>query len=181
MTCIVGLIDDGNIYMGGDSAWVDGYELNLLRENKVFINSGYIFGMAGSPRVAQVVHYAFKPPSFVKGDLHRFMVVDFADALRECLTNKGAMEKKDNLESHNGWFLVGYCGQLFHVEPSMQVTALSDLYDAEGCGKDMALGSLYSTQEEKPQKRIKIALEAAERYSAGVRSPFIIKVLKGEK
>lgn len=180
MTCIVGLIDDGDVYMGGDSAWVGGYSLNLLREKKVFVNSGYIFGWAGSVRMAQVVHYAFEPPRFVNGDLHRFMVVDFADAMRECLTDKGVMEKKDNVESHDGWFLVGHRGQLFHVEPNMQVTTLSDPYDAEGCGRDIAYGSLFSTQGDPPRDRIKKALVAAERYSAGVRGPFHIKRLKAK-
>lgn len=45
---------------------------------------------------------------------------------------------------------------------------------AVGCGDQIARGALYGTQMQPPKERIRIALEAAERFSAGVRGPFII-------
>ena len=55
------------------------------------------------------------------------------------------------------------------------------LFPAKG-GKDFALGSLYSTEKTNltTQERINFALEAAAKFSAGVRPPFIsLKI--GEK
>ena len=38
MTCIAGLIEDGNIWIGADSAGVGGYNLIRRADSKVFSN-----------------------------------------------------------------------------------------------------------------------------------------------
>lgn len=54
-------------------------------------------------------------------------------------------------------------------------------YAAVGCGEEIARGALFATRAAKlrPEKRAVVALEAAERFSAGVRGPF--KVLATER
>jgi len=49
-------------------------------------------------------------------------------------------------------------------------------YCAVGCGEDLALGSLYTTESLNwtPDDRVKIALEAAEKFSSMVQRPFHI-------
>ena len=42
MTCIVGLIDGSNVYIGADSAGVAGYGLTIMADEKVFINDRFI-------------------------------------------------------------------------------------------------------------------------------------------
>ena len=66
-------------------------------------------------------------------------------------------------------------GQLFVVESDYQVGVTADSYAAVGCGADIALGALYGTagSDMPPRKRVTTALRAAERFSAGVRAPFV--------
>ncbi|GAA4716378.1 hypothetical protein [Phytohabitans rumicis] len=46
---------------------------------------------------------------------------------------------------------------------------------AVGCGSDLALGALFATARTRmsPHRRVMVALQAAERFSAGVRGPFL--------
>jgi hypothetical protein len=74
-------------------------------------------------------------------------------------------------EETMGTFLVGVRGQLFEVEDDFAVLPC-EKFCAVGCGVSVALGSLYSTEGQKPQKRIITALEAASTFTTGVRAPF---------
>ncbi len=38
MTCIVGLVDNGKVYIGGDSAGCAGYDVRIREDQKVFRN-----------------------------------------------------------------------------------------------------------------------------------------------
>jgi hypothetical protein len=44
-----------------------------------------------------------------------------------------------------------------------------------GVGDEIALGALFATAQSRmaPQRRVETALRAAERFSAGVRGPFV--------
>ena len=42
MTCIVGLVEKGNVYIGGDSAGVGGYSLTVRADRKVFRNGDFV-------------------------------------------------------------------------------------------------------------------------------------------
>jgi len=58
----------------------------------------------------------------------------------------------------------------------MQLVELG--YEAAGGGKECAMGSLYSSKEADPSKKILAALKAAEYFCMGVRGPFDIKSMK---
>lgn len=175
MTCIVGLIDNGNVYVGGDSAGVAGYGLTVRADEKVFINGEFIMGFTSSFRMGQLLRYSLKPPKYHPDvDITEYMVTDFIDAVRKCLTDGGYAEKKNEQEKA-GTFLVGFMGKLFKIDSDYQVGVPSLPFDACGCGEDIALGSMYSNSSLDPIERITQALEAAEQFSAGVRRPFVIK------
>jgi hypothetical protein len=107
-------------------------------------------------------------------DLDRFMATTSVDAVRACL-KAGGWAKKDNDREEGGTFLVGVAGRLFTIEDDYQVGASADGYAAVGCGSEIALGALFATARTRmaPERRIVVALQAAERFSAGVRGPFI--------
>ncbi|MEV6791284.1 hypothetical protein AB0M87_04625 [Streptomyces sp. NPDC051320] len=172
MTAIVGLAQDGRVYLGGDSAGVAGYSLTVRTDAKVFTNGLYAMGFTTSFRMGQLLRYAFQPPR-PKGDLSRFMVTTFVDALRTCLKD-GGWAKKNADQEEAGTFLVGVHGQLFTIHDDYQVAEPADLYAAVGCGHELATGALFATAgtDMKPRRRIRVALEAAEHASAGVRGPF---------
>jgi hypothetical protein len=191
LTCIVGLVaqegDKPVIYMGGDSASVDSY-FNIYdsKYKKVFIKGDLIIGFTSSWRMGQLLQYKLdvgpiniwdnKKYNFVQKDVFEYMVTDFVKATRECLKDGGYARIENNEES-GGCFLVGCKGRLFQVACDFQVGESLLPYMAVGCGRDYALGSLYSTEGLLPEERITKALQAAQQFSAGVREPFYI--LKG--
>jgi hypothetical protein len=184
LTCIVGLLDGDNIYIGGDSAEVGGCQLNVRADQKVFRNGPFLMGFTSSFRMGQLLRYKFNPPEhpYIAGmdkkiDTYKYMVTYFVDAVRQCLKDGGFATKKDEEES-GGNFLVGYDSRLFEIEGDYQVAEQVAKYNAVGCGSQIALGSLYSTGGQPPEDRVRLALEAAERFSSGVRGPFVIKKLK---
>lgn len=176
MTCIAGLVHDGKIWIGGDSAGVGDYALTVRADRKVFVNDGFVMGFTSSFRMGQLLRHAFTPPRPQPDeDLDRFMVTSFVDGVRDCLKRGGYAEKHNEVET-GGVFLVGHAGRLFRIDSDYQVGEAADGFDAVGCGSDIALGSLHSTANGfAPRERVRMALTAAERFSAGVRGPFHIE------
>jgi ATP-dependent protease HslVU (ClpYQ) peptidase subunit len=162
-----------NVYIGGDSAGVSGYSMTVRADSKVFSVGPYLMGFTTSFRMGQLIRYALEAQK-PAGDLDRFMATNFIDAVRACL-KAGGWAKKDNDREEGGTFLVGVHGRLFTVEEDYQVTASADGYAAIGCGSELALGALYATARTRmsPKRRVVLALQAAERFSTGVRGPFL--------
>jgi len=174
MTCIVGIADKGHVTIGGDSAGVGGYDLRVRKDPKVFRNGPFLMGYTSSFRMGQLLRFAFTPPEHPKDmDIDRYMMTVWIDAVRECFKAGGYAAKNSDRES-GGVFLVGYQGRLFRIDDDFQVGETVDGYDACGCGDSFALGAMHATQGYPPLQRVRIALEAAERWSAGVRGPFTI-------
>lgn len=178
MTCIVGIVHKKKVYIGGDSAGVSNYDITVRADSKVFTNKDFIFGFTSSFRMGQLLRYSFVPPTRNKHqDVYEYMVTEFVDGVRNCLTAGGYAKKNNEVET-GGTFLVGYHGRLFSVQSDYQVAENVLPYEAVGCGESYALGSLFTTELKQPTSRIKLALSAAEQFSAGVCSPFRIEILK---
>lgn len=176
MTCIVGLVQGGHVYIGGDSAGVGGLDLTVRSDEKVFRNGECLFGFTTSFRMGQILRYSLSIPSRrEEQDDFKYLATTFIDAVRSALKDGGFAQKKDDAEQ-GGNFLLGYRGNLYQVYSDYQVAKSVDGFEACGCGYQIANGSLYSTKGRKPRERILLALRAAERFSAGVRGPF--KVLE---
>lgn len=176
MTCIVGLAANGKVYIGGDSAGVDGrLALRQRADKKVFRNGDFIMGFTTSFRMGQLLaHSLTLPRRHPTDDVYAYMVKDFVNAVRDCLKSGGYAETHNGVES-GGTFLVGYAGRLFSIQDDFQVAESIDGYDACGCGDLIALGSMSATEGKEPEERITAALGAAERLSGGVRAPFHIE------
>ena len=126
MTCIIGLVQDGKVYMGGDSAGVAGYSMSVRADEKVYRNSGLLMGFTTSFRMGQLLRYSFIPPERLPSEEpDKYMVTRFVDSVRECLKKGGWAAKKDEAE-HGGTFLVGYQGSLYCIEGSYQVAKQVD-------------------------------------------------------
>lgn len=183
MTCIAGVKHGETVYIGADSAGVAGYSISIRADQKVFVRGAMLFGAAGSFRMMQLLRYRLEIPAHAKGvSDHEYMVTDFIDAVRKCLKAGGARGEKDAVEHQDGCFLVGYRGRIYQIEGDFQVGYREEDFDSIGCGQDVALGSLHSSKGKHPKDRIKAALTAAARFSAGVRPPFrILKIGEGKK
>lgn len=177
MTAIAGFCENGKVWIGGDSAGVSGWDLSVRADQKVFRNGEFLFGFTSSFRMGQLLRYSFNPPvQKERQDVCAYMVTDFVNALRDCLKSGGYARRESETESA-GTFLVGYRGRLFQIGSDYQVGEARDGYDACGCGAAISLGALFALKGKSPRERISVALEAAERHSAGVRGPFVIEEL----
>jgi ATP-dependent protease HslVU (ClpYQ) peptidase subunit len=178
MTCIVGLVHDGDVYIGGDSAGVAGLSVSIRADEKVFGNGPFIMGFTTSFRMGQLLRYKLSPPAQTvhQGDME-YMVTSFIDACRQCFAGNGFGDKDATV---GGNFLVGYKGKLYNIEADYQVGLPKTTYDAVGCGSDLALGAMFATEDLNPEQRINAALSAASNFSAGVAPPFTILKLEGE-
>jgi ATP-dependent protease HslVU (ClpYQ) peptidase subunit len=170
MTCIVGLVDKGTVYIGGDSAGVSGLSVSVRADEKVFVNGPFIMGFTTSFRMGQLLRYKLDPPKqTVSMDDMKYMVTDFIDSVAKCFADNGYGSK-----GHGGTFLVGYNSKLYMIDSDFQVGIPTLPYHAVGCGADLALGAMHATKNKKPEDRIVAALEAASTHSGGVTPPFVI-------
>lgn len=175
MTCIVGLVHKGVVYLGGDSAAVSTGDSSLIIRNdrKVFRSGNFVMGFTSSFRMGQLLAFGFSPPSpRVDVDVMAYMVTDFIDAVRERMRSGGFSKLKDSSEE-GGTFLVGYSGRLFLIGQDFQVAESLHGFDACGSADLIALGSLRSTRSwANPKSRLVEALQCAETFNAHVRAPF---------
>lgn len=178
MTCIAGFIEDGAVWMGADSAGVAGYSLTVRADQKLFKNGPMLFGFTSSFRMGQLLRWALDVPDHdPRLDIEKYMTTVFVDAVRTCLKTAGFAKKELEVES-GGQFLVGYRGRLFEIAGDYQVGEPVDPFGAVGCGCDLALGALFATPHLKGIERLTVALQAAERGSAGVRNPFYFQSME---
>jgi len=178
VTCIVGLVDQGHVFIGTDSAGVSNYDLTVRADSKVFQNGPFLIGFTTSFRMGQLLRYAFEPPAWEPGsDVPCYLATTFVDAVRKCLSEGGYAVKHDEQES-GGRFLVGFRGCLYAIGNDYQVGQSVVPYNAIGCGAPYALGALYVTGGMDAKERIQGALSAAEHFSTVVQRSFIIKELE---
>lgn len=177
MTCIVAIATpEGRVHMGADSAGVSGYSMAIRRDEKLFVKSGMVFGCTSSFRMIQLLRFHLivhkRHPEL---DLYEYMCTTFVGAVRECFRQGGYLSKQNEVEG-GGHFLVGVDGRIFSIESDYQVGERNDCMDAAGCGADLALGSLHQSRgDDDVRRRLTDALSTAERFSAGVRGPFVFK------
>lgn len=183
MTCIAGVEHGGKVYIGGDSAGVAGYALTVRADEKVWENDGFVFGFTSSFRMGQLLRYNLTLPlqryevatNASRDDQLKFMTTHFVDAVRMVLKTGGYAKNESGQES-GGTFLVGWRGHLYYVGGDFQVGRANQGFQAVGCGGEVAEGALYGMsklpRQPRPDVRVRIALEAAEALSAGVRGPF---------
>jgi len=175
MTCVIAIKQDGVVYMGADSAGSNLYNIRTRVDPKIYKVGPFMFGFTTSFRMGQLLGHAFVAPDRdPRISTEKFMATAFIDAVRNCLKN-GGWASKTNETEEGGTFLVAYEGRIFEVDSDYQVGESVLPYEAVGCGAETAMGSLYTTNamQMEPNKRIEMALQAAEEFSCGVRSPFI--------
>lgn len=177
MTCIVGLVHRGTVYIGGDSASVQGWTSRITRLPKVFRRGPFLIGYTTSFRMGQLLQFGLEPRVQAAGeDDMRFMVTEVAERVRLLLKERGVAKVESNAET-GGQFLVGYRGRLFSMQQDFQVNEMADGYDAVGSGAEYALGAMRALSKSPPIPRLKRALEISAHFNMGVSGPFFVKKL----
>ena len=177
MTCIIGIAHEGKVYIGGDSMASNGWNRHSTALRKVFRVGEFLIGYTTSFRMGQILQYHLSVPHQQDGiSDERYMVVDFVEAVRTCLKEKGYAKVSNNQEE-GGSFLVGYKGVLYQVDSDFQVNHYLNGMAACGSGESYALGALLALENLSPKKRILKSLEISAQLAATVCEPFYVEVL----
>lgn len=177
MSCIVGLIHKGCVYMGCDSLGSD-QSLKLVRSDpKIFRVKGRhdaLIGFTTSFRMGQLLQYAQLIETKAKVN-HKYVVTKMIPKIIH-IFDEGGYGKADEDGRVGGQFILAVNNKLFNIDNDFQVGENSCGYAAIGSGSPYALGSLYSTQDLNltPEERIHISLKAASLFGIGVGAPFHI-------
>lgn len=170
MSCVVGIVKDKKVWLGAESCASTGDgERKYNKLQKIFKNGPYLIAFVGNVRPGQVIMPNWKPPKDVK---------DFPDSLIEIFTEKGCIgvDSEDQTVMQSTNFLIAFKNRLYEILIDFQMNEI-DTYTAIGSGSDFATGSLHTTSSMNftPEKRIKIALDAAVYHSTACAGPYIIK------
>lgn len=177
MTCVVGLVQKGRVYLGVDSAAVQGWTRRPSQVSKVFRRGPFLIGYTTSFRMGQLLEHHLTVPAQkdTQTDMS-FMVTLFIESVRVLLKEKGFTKIESNTEK-GGQFLVAYRKHLYTIESDFQVGHMVEQFDAIGSGAEFALGAMKALEKTAPMARVRKALEIAANYNMGVCGPFTIKTL----
>lgn len=172
MTCIVGLVEDGTIYMASDSEASDEASSSLIATPKVAINGDYIIGASESIRALNILHHTALPPVPSPSNLSSFMSISFVQAIADTMDNMPGTASGDKMDEGTE-IIVGTLGRIFIISFDYSVYENMYPYAAVGSGTVPALASLFTTDDTdlSPKNRLTKAVKAASEFAAGVRGP----------
>lgn len=177
MTCIIGLVEDGRIYMGGDSMAAASWDARITKLRKVFHLKNFLIGYTTSFRMGQLLQYCLEVTPQNGEDDMAYMVNVFAEAVRQLFKDNG-FSKIDSNQEEGGVFLVGYKKHLYRIDNDFQVNEFQDGFDACGSGEGYALGAMKALGKTSPKEQIVQALEIAGHFSNGVEAPYYVEMLE---
>jgi ATP-dependent protease HslVU (ClpYQ) peptidase subunit len=179
MTCVIGLVQGPKVYIGVDSASVQGWTRRVTKLRKVFRKGPFLIGYTTSFRMGQLLEHQLELPAQLEGQSDiSYMVTVFVEQVRGLLKEKGFSKVESNAET-GGQFLVGYRGHLYCVQNDFQVSEMTDGLDAVGSGAEYALGAMVALSTVPPTKRIQRALQVAAQFNMAVCPPFLVRSLSG--
>jgi hypothetical protein len=164
------------VVLGGDSALITESGDRSIGQPKVFERDGLLFGSSGEMRVGQLIRHVLDLPTPRPGqDAEEFVVRDLCTVLHAFLDREAAeLLPKPDSEDELWSLLLVAGGRLFRLGSHFSVSESATGYDAIGGGSPLALGSLASTEDQPPRRRVELALLAAERHHGSVLAPFTI-------
>jgi hypothetical protein len=185
MTCIVALIHENKVLLGGDAAASDDKSGLIFQRTdpKVFKVGQFGIGFVDSFRMGQILQYNWTPPVYKPTagyrNLDKFIRTKFVESIKDAFKEQGYGNFGSGTEEgdEGGIFLIAVqgVGRIFTMDSDFHIGEADVQYMAEGAGQELALGSLFSTGLIKtPRKRVRMALEAAAKFNMSVRPPFTI-------
>lgn len=175
MTCVLGLVHDGKVFMAGDSAAIDAESMAITVSagRKVFHRMhtrhySLVLGYSGSFRAGEVLKHAVEVPAYGRtSDIERYIVTKFVPAVRAAFVDATIEDAANSTYP----FLVGISGRLFAVDSDYHAMESLRGFAAVGQGAPWAEAVLAVTRGD-PERRLRRALGVAEEFCAGVRGPF---------
>jgi len=173
MTCIVGLVQNDEVWIGSDSrvSFGDSYGYTTSTE-KVFTNR-FLFGCCGDIRMINLLRYELVVPELDEYDLDRSIVTRLIPAIQKTYKEGGWLIENQGRQQ-GGQFLLAVGNNLYTVDYNHQIIKPGSGFTAIGSGVEVALGSLYSTAKREPLNRVLTALQAGASFNPYVAAPFHI-------
>jgi len=175
MTCIIGYKDEKGIYIGGDSADIEGLDLIIREDPKVFERGRFVFGCTVSWRMIQILmHTNFG--ALVQDDDQtdfEFLCNDFIDFIKFRFNQKG-FEFEPAEDYIRGAFILGYKNNLYVIKENYEIAIAQLPFVSVGCGFRYALGAMAAMRVQDSSTMIKKVLDIVSTLSAGVQGPFNI-------
>lgn len=182
MTCIIGIINNNNIYLGSDLLGSNGHNCTHQRDDKLFRKGNMLIGCSGSYRITQLLKYKFKLPYHDSNLMtDEYINTIFIDNFIKCLDDNKYTKPNDKCPISDN-ILIGYNNRIFKIQSDYSIIENSYPYLSIGSGAETAMGALTALTEHdstiKPQTLIHLALKAAGTNICTVHSPFKIMSLK---
>jgi len=176
MTCIIGLVEGSDIWLGADGqTTTDDGCIRTATVSKIFRNRDYTFSYCGSIRTAQLVApELFEPPEDI---------IYLPNKLYEHFSEYGCVLYSPNeVRTQTTNFLVVYKGKLYEILSDFQIGEVLH-FSALGSGSSYAFGALDILVRLKlpPKEKVRLALETACKFDSTSSPPFTIErvVAKG--
>lgn len=182
MTLVVGIVHQGEVWMGSDSACCDDNQRQIIATPKMCRKGEFLIGCAGTLRATHIVQYHLElPQQGQEQDVHEFICRDVAEAIRECFVKHDCIESDKGATKLDANILIGYRGRLFAVHTSWQVVEDATPYHSIGSAYPNANGALYALERAAPELppllRLELVLETASAQVMDVAPPFHIEKL----
>lgn len=178
MTAIVGIKHNDSVFIGADSRITDGWLRYSDHYNqKVWVDEGWGFAIAGSLRGGQLLKSFHAPRRFVDEDLMEYLSGRWVYALMKHMEAHKFLSSDEGEASMSLGAIFSTEKRLFKIFRDFSVIEYDEV--AGGSGEEYAIGSLNATRNKnKPDVRMRKALEAASANSAGVGGEIVIKEIK---
>jgi ATP-dependent protease HslVU (ClpYQ) peptidase subunit len=180
MTCIIGYVCDGTVWMGCDSFVGNHYIQSSIRNPKVMkrkTEDGTIilFGFAGDVRGGLLMEN-LSLPKYEK-EPRRYVGISLIENIRNEFKDYGYLERNNEMEIQNRMsVMVGIDGRLFTIQHDFNVIECLEAYQTLGSANEVALGAIcvLDKLDLSPREKISRALTAAEMHTPYVHPPFVI-------
>lgn len=175
MTCIVGAVHDGVVYIGGDScASYPNISIDA-GSTKVFRRGEALIGVCGSYKVIDILTYLMPALPDTLENPEAYLRTNFMPNVYNALKKWSWNDD----EEYSFEFLLGFKGKLYTFTSEFSILNTPAFGFGIGSGGEVALGSLITTYASKldTRARLTLSLKAAETVVPSVRGPFSILTL----
>lgn len=172
MTVVAVLKDKDDMIIGSDSMTTTGNlfidkgepkfiikKIPCYEENSIKV----VIGLAGNPTVNKYMEHIFNPPKYDKSkDFYKYLLDKFVPAFKELLKEKSYFKQKDKVPDNRSDILILHDNRIFLMHQDFDTLERKVNYTSIGSGREVAIGSLYSTERyNDSEKRMRKAIDAA--------------------
>lgn len=177
MTCIVGVVDGSEVWVGADGRASFGYYQSPVLQPKMVRVGQMLIGASGMPRVLQLLQCSSDLPSLEDYSPYEYLCGPFARWLRETLKDQESMGTEEGDACTKTHLLIALRGHLFLMDGRFAVYESERGFHACGSGLEVALGYLIATPGMDARSRVEGALMASSDVIPAVGPPFHVEKL----